>query len=217
MRLPKQAAYNLQLAVEEAYEELAESEEVELTDEEQAEVNRLEKELGNTGIPFEQRIRAARQLWGDARLDVGDRIDYVDTVIDLATEMLSDAEVETEKLMDDLLMIENRQWDHPEPAIAAISRQIDVLKEMQGHMTGPFINLLAESPLKSAEGKSAIQQAMEFVLESVEVVVRESEETDDFDGSMSLLFRNAPPDRKGHAIRVWMDDDLITGMLHSWK
>ncbi|MDL2283555.1 DUF4272 domain-containing protein [Oxalobacter sp. OttesenSCG-928-P03] len=211
------AAYDLQLAVEEAYDALAETREYVMTDEDEIEIRHLENELNNRDLPVKRRIRAARLLWDDARLDVSRRIDYVDAVIDLATAMISDAEDETEKLMDDLIMIESHQWDNPEPAIAAINRQIELLGEMQGDMTGPFINLLSESPIKDAEGKSTMQQAMDFMLESVEVTVRESEETAGFEGSMSLLFRDAPADRKGHAIRVWMDDGLITGMLPSWK
>lgn len=211
------AAYDLQFAVEEAYEDLAEKEEHEFSDAETAEIARLKQKSNDSFASFETRVGAARRLWKDTRIDVSDRIDYVDAVIDLATDMIREADSETKQLMDDMAVVESGKWENPAPAITAINYQVALLKEMQGAMTGPFISLLTESPLKGQDGKSATQQAMDFILDAVEVAVRESEVTGAFNGTMALLFRNNPQGQRSHAIRVWLDDGLVTGILPSWK
>jgi len=211
------AAYDLQLAVEEAYEDLAETEEYEFSEAETAEIERLKQKSSDSFSSFETRVDAARRLWEDTRLDVSDRIDYVDAIIDLATDMIHETDNETKQLMDGLAVAESGKWKNPEPAIAAINHQVTLLKEMQGAMTGPFISLLTESPMRGQEEKSATQQAMGFVLDAVEVAVRESEVTGAFGRTMALLFRHTPPGQRSHAIRVWLDDGLVTGILPSWK
>lgn len=208
------AADELQSVLEAA---LPEEEAHAFSDEERSQINELTSVLNDPALSFDRRAAAGRRLWDDQRIAVDDRIDFVEAVIDLATELIEEAEAQTEQLMDDLAVIENRTWEDPEPAVLAINRQIMLLKEMEGALTGPFINLLTESPIRTGNEKSATQRAMDFFLDVVEVAVRESEVTGAYNGTMTLLFRNTPQGEMGQAIRVWLDDGLITGILPSWK